>query len=198
MNSIDKTILSYKDYQIYDIKNDSSIRQLWQEYIKSLDSNDRLIKNYKEIDLTQFICFNVLMYKNNIVAFSGLQYRPDRWNSKIARCMSRFYINPEFRHKKGLFNDFLFSEVLIPEQIFQAINHELDMIFISRESGRKSFAEYIKYLNTKNLYFEFEKERYNVCGCMNQIPKSCIQYVASLNLKSKLSWNDLMRNYVVI
>jgi hypothetical protein len=182
---------------------DRSIDFLWARTLEEIFvSSDKLKNNYKEIDLSMFISFHVAAEENKILGFSGLQYMPDRWGLKIARCMSRFYLHPDSRHGFELFQKPLITESILPLQIKDAQNLNIDAVFMSREKGRFSFERSVDYLKSKNSMIDFSilKDRYNVCGSMDQIPESCKQFIALmyLNNQGKETWErDMLQHRII-
>tara|TARA_B100000780_G_C21069119_1_gene430103 strand:+ start:424 stop:912 length:489 start_codon:yes stop_codon:yes gene_type:complete len=57
--------------------------------------NDKLKNNYtlKNLRLQDMLTFNLVMYEDDIVAFSGLQ----NWYDGTARVNSRYYVTPKYR-----------------------------------------------------------------------------------------------------
>jgi len=197
------TTHSSNNFEIIDITKDRSIDSLWFSTLEEISQgSDKLKNNYKEIDLSMFISFHVAVDQNKILGFSGLQYMPSRWGSKIARCMSRFYLRPDFRHGYSLFQKPLLTETVLPMQIRDAQAADLDIVFMSREKGRSSFEKSIDYLRSKNSMINFSilDDRYNVCGCMEPIPESCKQYISIMYLNNfgKETWNlDMLKHRII-
>lgn len=197
------TTHSSDNFEIIDITKDRSIDSLWFSTLEEISQgSDKLKNNYKEIDLSTFISFYVAVDQNKILGFSGLQYMPNRWGSKIARCMSRFYLRPDSRHGYSLFQKPLLTETILPIQIKDARTTDLDVVFMSREKGRSSFKKSVDYLRSKNSLINFLilEDRYNVCGCMEHIPESCKQYISIMYLNDlgKETWNlDMLKHRII-
>jgi hypothetical protein len=195
---------SLESFQIINIVKDRSIDSLWFETLEKISlGSDKLKNNYKEIDLTMFISFHVAVKQDEILGFSGLQYMPDRWGKSIARCMSRFYLRPDFRHGHSIFHKpFQITETVLPMQINDAREHGFDIVFMSREKGKFSFEKSVKYLKSKNSLIDFNllTDRYNVCGSVEPVPESCKQYISIMNLNDQGNdtWNrDMLKHKII-
>jgi hypothetical protein len=195
---------SSSNFKIVNIVKDRSIDELWFTTLEQISlGSDKLRNNYKEIDLSMFISFYAAVEENKILGFSGLQYMPDRWGTSIARCMSRFYLRPDFRHGHSIFHKpALITEQVLPMQIRDSQDFGIDSVFMSREKGRCSFEKLIEFLKIKNKSIDFNllNDRYNVCGCLEPIPESCKQYIALMHLTDRgaETWNrDMLQHRVI-
>ena len=144
--------------------------------------DDRLRQNYASIPLDQFRAFSLWLEDDEIVAFSGLQHRPERWGEKSARILSRYYIVPAWRHRYSLFQpDGIFGRRMFAHQLAVARELGLAHVFLSRDSHPRAFAEFVAVLREDEPALELLPGRYRVCGPGN-FDAACVQYVARLRL----------------
>lgn len=144
----------------------------------TVDTIDHKNYNRKEIDLTEFDYFSLVLDGDKIAAFSGLM--KGRWGDRIGRCASRLWVQPEYRTQGLVPSDFN-STTMMPEQILWAENSgKYDMVFWSREYPHKRhFAKMVKR-STLNCPYGYIHQPlnlvYNVCkkgkdheGCWQRI-----------------------------
>ena len=60
------------------------------------DTNDKLHKNYKDINFNDFENYTIITHKNSIVSFSSILQR-DIWKKNTVRIFNRFWRNKKFR-----------------------------------------------------------------------------------------------------
>lgn len=183
--------------QVIDMCNDRSYDLLWANEIENIQhSNDNLKGNYTSIKFNEFESFTMLVQDNEVVAFSGLQFSPERWGSNTARVLSRFYIAPKYRHGLSLLTNDLYTRYMLPVQLDAARRLGVSSVFISRETGFHSFGKYVSYINETltDTAFVVLNGRYDVCGIENPVPDSCKQYIALklLTENGKRDWNNKM------
>lgn len=177
---------------------DLGLWKKYQEYL--LTSTDDLRDNYLNLDPRMFACFPVVIADDKIVCFSALQINEDRWSKGIGRVSTRMWIHPDYRHK-GKFvggEKFLNTTYCLPLQLAKAKLLKLDCVFISREDNQRAFVHYLDLIQINcKLKFELEPKRYNVCGSIDPVPKSCKQHVAVhyLNNNGIILWNNYMNEY---
>jgi hypothetical protein len=176
---------------------DRSQDHLWTNEIGNIqNSNDLLKENYTSISFDKFKSFTMLVSDNNVVAFSGLQFSPDRWSNNTARVLSRFYISPQYRHGANLLTADLYTKYMLPIQLDAARQLGVSSVFMSREHGLQSFNKYISYINETlpDTNFIMLNGKYDVCGIENPVPDSCKQFVALklLTENGKRDWNNKM------
>lgn len=144
--------------QIIDITKTDQYDNLWTQCLFFIQENciaDPLYENYTNISKSDFISLPVVIIDNNIIAFSGAQFKPDVWGHNIARISSRFWTHPLYRHSISKFETstkpWYNSEYLIQHQIAEVKRLEIPHMFISREGNyRKSFQQYINLVNKYN------------------------------------------------
>lgn len=144
--------------QIVDITKTDQYNNLWAQCLFFIQENcidDPLYKNYINLSKEDFISLPVVIVDNNIIAFSGAQFKPDVWGHNIARISSRFWTHPLYRHSISKFQTstkpWYNSEYLIQYQIAEVKRLEIPHMFISREGNyRKSFQQYINLVNKYN------------------------------------------------
>lgn len=186
-----------QNIHVVDLCQDRSFDSLWYEEIDKIkDSNDNLKHNYTSIQFSDFESFTMLVSGNSVVAFSGLQFLPERWGRQTARVLSRFYISPEYRHGSTLLTDDLYTEYMLPTQISIARGMGLSSVFISRQHGLMSFGKFISQVNDtiRDTNFELLNGRYDICGIEKPVPESCKQFIAlkQLTENGKREWNSKM------
>jgi hypothetical protein len=144
--------------QIVDITKTDQYNNLWAQCLFFIQENciaDPLYNNYVNLDKKDFISLPVVILDNNIIAFSGAQFKPDVWGHNIARISSRFWTHPLYRHSISKFQTsdkpWYNSEFLIQHQIAEVKQLDIPHMFISREGNyRKSFQQYINLVNKYN------------------------------------------------
>lgn len=185
---------------VVDLSANTSYQKLWEDTLDIIStSTDKLKANYLGLDPSKFESFPVVIIDNQIVCFSGLQME-DRWGLKIARCSTRMWIHPNYRHS-GKFTSgskFLNTSFCLPLQFAKAKLLNLDCLFISRESTPSAFGEYIKLVK-RNTGQEFTilPDMINVCG-ITPVPDTCKQWVAVslLNDQSASTWTSQMSQFI--
>lgn len=181
-----------KDLSIINIKHDyQQYQSIWADcltYIEQHCKKDSLYENYLSIDVTNFLCFHAAIYDETIIAFGGVEQKPDRWGDNVVRALTRFWMHPEFR-TKGLtkWNDktIRFSPIILKAQLEYLSNHgEGKTVIITRE-GRylNSFREIVRLANSvSNKDFTVMPDRYNVCKPQDPPPATCVQFIAINNV----------------
>lgn len=174
--------------KIFDIKQDfSNYSTSWNnclDYIKINCQKDLLYENYLNIDLDKFDCFIVVVDKDEIISFGGVEHRPERWGEEISRVLTRFWIKPTRRTQgltKWTSDSIKYSPtVLKPQLEFLKKQNKIKSAMITREGKyNNSFKEIIRLANTVSPYrFDILSNRYNVCQPMPTIPESCQQLVS--------------------
>lgn len=159
--------------------------ELWKKTLNYIIAgNDELKENYINLSPRDFISWPVLIDNDEIVCFSALQENKERWSKNFARINSRFYINPKYRHRTpGKLNQnekFLNTKHLLPLQIQKAKELGFKGVFMSREGDHKTVFELYVNLTYKNTGYRFNvlTHRFNICGNVNPIPRSCKQWIA--------------------
>ncbi len=158
-------------------------------------SDDPLRDNYLNINFKDFLSFTAVVNDNQIVCFSGLQYDPNKWGTKIARISSRMWIHPDYRFS-GLTRfsggeRFLNSYYCVPKQLEIARAKQLSCVFVSREHNRVAFNEYLALLKINaDCEFELLQKRYWVCGSVRN--DGCLQYIGLHHLNT--SCNEVWLN----
>lgn len=182
-------------YDIIETKDDLGYQLFLDEIEKIKHQSFKLKDNYINIDLSEFLCFTVVTYKNELLGFSGLQYRQNIYPDRIARAYSRLYFSENFRRKNlSVFRDRLKNYetpelafpgymIMLPYQIEKAKEMKLHGLFISRENVReKNIKSEQMRLNTfselhnQKYVFKPLDKIYNVCGTLS-IDKSCWQWI---------------------
>lgn len=179
---------------------------IWKSIVKIIDAhNDKLKNNYLTLSPLDFICWPVLIKNKEVICFSGLQQNQERWGDKFARVNSRFFINPKYRHvwpgKLEQSEKFLNTKYLLPIQINKAKELGFRGVFMSREGNHKKVFELYADLSFRNTGYEFTilNNQYNVCGCLDSIPKSCKQWIAVHCFDRNIElWNDEMNQHVIL
>jgi hypothetical protein len=183
--------MSPEDLKIINIKTDFNNYQThWNtclDYIRLECINDQLYENYLSINLDKFVCFIVVLYQDEIISFGGVEQRPDRWGSGVARALTRFWISPKHRTQsltKWRDDSIKFSPIVLKAQMdFVNTQSDIVCVIITREGNyRRSFEEIVRLANTVDR-FELQPNRYNVCECMNIVPEACQQFVATNNVE---------------
>ena len=178
--------------------------RLWNNVIiKIKNGTDELKNNYVNLTPNDFECLPVLIKNDEIITFSGLQIRSDRWAPNIGRVNSRMWIAPEHRHAnliKCEYNPdkYYNTRYLLKMQIERAIEIGLKSVFISREGNYKTTLKAYCNLVFKNTGYRFNilSNRYNVCGPMNEIPESCRQLIAVCDFQDGY-WDHSMSHYII-
>ena len=186
-----------KNIKVEDLCINRSYDQIWIETLEQIKlGTDALKDNYLSIDFKMFKSFTAVIVDDTIVAFSGFQYDQTRWGDKSGRLLSRFYINPLYRHGTNLLNDTLYTEFMLPKQLAVARELNLTSAFISREHGINSLNKFIDHINQtiEDTNFIMLNGKYDVCGIENPVPDSCKQYIALklLSDNGKHDWNKKM------
>lgn len=186
-----------QNIHVVDLCQDRSFDSLWFKKIEKIkDSNDNLKDNYTSIQFNNFESFTMLVSDDNVIAFSGLQFLPERWGHQTARVLSRFYISPEYRHGSTLLTNELYTKYMLPTQISKARIMGLSSIFVSRQYRLQSFSKFISRVNDtiQDTGFELLDGRYDVCGIEKPVPESCKQFIAlkTLTENGKRDWNKKM------
>jgi hypothetical protein len=144
------------------------------------DSKDKLHKNYTDIDWNHFSAVSVYFRNNAIVGFSSVWHRPDFYEPKEARILSRYYEFSKMRRTSKIIADSHLIE-MITQQI--AISQQLGFakVFISREKTPKYFAKLIQEIRVKTQrQWILEPQKVCVCKPSNF---SCWQYKAWTDLR---------------
>lgn len=180
--------------------------ELWARTVKFIETEttDRLRSNYTDLNFLHFASFPCVIDDGEIVCFSGLQYDEKKWGSKIARCSSRMWIHPDYRHG-GLTkftggDKFLNTTYCVPIQIAKARELSLSAVFVSREKNPLGFKKYTDLLKINcGLDFTIKEHKYNVCGMLAMDQESCRQWVAvhELTEQGKDDWTEAMRKYII-
>lgn len=180
--------------------------ELWSSTVKFIqtETTDSLRSNYADINFSQFVSFPCVIDRGKIVCFSGLQFDQKKWGSNIARCSSRMWLHPAYRHG-GLTkftggDKFLNTTYCVPVQIAKARELNLSAVFVSREKNPLGFKKYIDLIKTNcDLNFQIKPHRYNVCGMLALDQESCKQWVAvhELTEAGPGAWTDAMLKYII-
>lgn len=169
------------NYNVIDFAENYDV-DLWKSTLDVITkSDDKLKNNYLNINFNDFITFDCVVNHGIIICFSGLQYDVQKWGSKIARCSSRMWIHPNYRHKTltkfpgG--PEFLNTTYCLPRQVAAAKKRNLDCIFISRENKIRGFSAYLNLIKINcGVTFTLDENKYYVCGPVKH--DSCLQHVA--------------------
>jgi hypothetical protein len=180
--------------------------RLWRNAIdKIANSNDPLKENYVTLTPADFVCLPVLIHRDEIICFSGLQLNSDRWTEHYARINARMWIAPEWRHhgpgKMTQSSKYLNTQYLLPVQLEYARSRDLKGVFISREGNYRRFLERYCELIKANTGAEFMvlNNIYNVCGCLNPVPESCKQLIALCTFDNNTdNWHNAMSRHEII
>lgn len=180
------------DPKLFDIKeNFHEFSKLWGQcldYIKINCKNDPLYENYLEIKLENFECFIIMVDRDEIISFGGVDHRPERWGTDISRVLTRFWIKPTHRTQgltKWRSDSIKYSpSILTPQIDFLKKQQKIKSAMITREGKYKnSFREIVRLANSVSPYeFKVMSGRYNVCQPLNSIPESCQQMIAVCSL----------------
>lgn len=173
--------------------------ELWGLALQTIgNSMDRLRHNYPLINFAEFLSFPAVVENNEIICFSGLQYDVTKWGEGIGRISSRMWIHPHYR-VTGKFTGgekFLNTTYCLPIQHACALNHNLNVVFISRERNRRGFEQYLKLIKV-NLGSDFTllPNQYNVGGGIEH--PDLIQHVGIHNLTpyGSETWAKNMSKY---
>lgn len=182
-------------YDIIEDKN-SLGKKLFDEEIERIKHQNFSLKhNYLNINLQEFLSFDIVTYNNELVCFSGMQIRPAVFPTNTARVHSRFYFSEKYRRKtlsvfRDRLNNYEIPElafpgflVTLPYQIEKAKKMGLDAVFISREkinefSGKSEKLRLDTFRKLHNGAYELKvlPKLYNMCG-MPIDNKECWQYI---------------------
>ena len=179
---------------------------LWRKAINQIaDSNDPLRENYLTLTPQDFVCLPVLIHRDEIICFSGLQLNADRWTRDYARINARMWIAPEWRHhgpgKMSQASKYLNTQYLLPIQLDYARKIDLKGVFISREGNYRRFLQQYCKLIKVNAGVEFTvlENLYNVCGCLNLVPENCKQLIALHTFDDNMqNWHNAMSQHEII
>lgn len=196
---------SIKHYDIIDQPNSFGKKVFLEEIEKIKNQTFPLKENYLNINLNEFLSFNIVTHDNELVCFSGLQIRPGVFPINTARAHSRFYFSEKYRRKnlsvfRDRLNNYEIPElafpgflVTLPKQIEKAKSLKLDAIFISREKinefsskSKQLRLELFKKLHNEKYHLDVLPELYNVCGSSIDT-KSCWQYIFYLILNNHVN-----------
>lgn len=165
-------------------------------FFSTLDTIDHRNYNRKRIKLEEFCYFSLVLDDDKIAAFSGLMV--GRWGSRIGRCASRLWVQPEYRNIGGTPSSFN-STMMMPNQILWAeTSGEFDMVFWSREHPHKKHFQ--RMIDRSNRYCPYGYEHkplphiYNVC--INSNDETCWQRIAYVEFNNDWSLN-LDTRYIV-
>jgi hypothetical protein len=175
-------------FEVVDLNTNPDAQHLlikFKSFIKEHCYQDPLYENYKNLDLKDFICLTAVIDNNNIVALSGVQYKPERWGQNIVRMSTRFWMHPKYRinalSKYDPTQRFYFnSQLMIPHQLNYLKILGIKFAIITREGNyRRSFNKFIELVNYyNNTNFIVLNGMFNVCNHMSIVPESCQQIVA--------------------
>lgn len=142
-------------------------------------SNDKLKKNYLNLDPMSFVDFHLVVSdQNEIEAFAGVQQK-EIWNG-FKRIGTRLYIRPKFRKtaiQGSALDQFTkntsYTSALLHHQLNQ---YKKDLIFLSRECTFRSFKRFMKIFDLSDN-FVLLNGFYRVCGLESTNP-ACIQKIS--------------------
>ena len=92
------------------------------------DTNDKLHKNYKDINFNNFENYTIITHKNSIVSFSSILQR-DIWKKNTVRIFNRFWRNKKFKWVNPTFG--ILSKLTYNHQIKYAKDNGFDFVFLS-------------------------------------------------------------------
>lgn len=165
--------------------------QLWIDClsrIKNSCQDDALYSNYKNLNPYNYYHFSVILDGDRIISFGGIEFDPNKWGDKLARVLTRFWIDPDYRTKsftKWQSKNTRYSPIILKHQLEFLSNSDIDFAMITREGNYKhSFIKIVDLANTvAHSPFLIRDGRFNVCEKLNEIPESCKQFIAISSLK---------------
>lgn len=162
---------------VYDIKNQPN-PEIEDKFFEVIDdiiflSGDRLKDNYIDLKTSYkaYAAFHVVVYEDEIVAFSGLQ--TDKFPAGHCRALTRTYYTEHARTKnlKPREMPSLASKYMLPAQVEVARQMGMTNIFISFEEklGRKRFSKVFEQM----LQEVYPDESWELLpGLYNTVPDS--------------------------
>lgn len=187
---------------VRDLKKDyDTFEKSWidcMSFIEKECQSDKLYRNYLNIDLERFLSLAIVMENDRIIAFGGAEINQSRWGESLSRVLSRFWISPDRRHQLVKINkEINFSPLILDINLKALRNHpQIKAAMITREGdGKHSFARIVEIANTvAQTPFKILDDRYNVCGNVDPIPKSCVQMIAMTMLDQQISLEQFLHN----
>lgn len=159
---------------------------LWQKIysIAQSDHEQKLWRNYQQIDLDDYIAMIVYAVNDQPVGFSGIYNNPDIWPDNVARFGNRTYIVPEHRSKGG-------TSILYKNFQYILDNYYrwgVDVLFFSVELYNdpdreyRKFELYNKYYSKKTGFqLTFDDRIYQCCKTEK---KKCYHFCSFYNPKN--------------
>jgi len=193
----------FSNLSVTDLAVDDTYLDLFNEALEKIaESPDPLKNNYVGLNPKDYLSFPAVIREGQIACFSAMNAIPDKWGNGIARISSRLWIDRQYRFD-GLVKfrggaQFMNTTYCLPVQIQKAKDVGIKCLFISREGhsniGFEQYLDLIKINN--NLEFKLLPNKYNVCGSVDPIPESCIQFVAihALTDDGEEIWNQQMES----
>jgi hypothetical protein len=166
--------------------------RVWSECLTRINNScqtDLLYRNYKNLNPNNYYHFSVILEDNRIIAFGGIETNPNKWGNKLARVLTRFWIDPEYRTKsftKWQSNNIRYSPLILKHQLDVLSNSSIEFAMITREGNYKnSFIKIVELANTVSpSLFCIQEGKYNVCEKLDVVPESCKQLIAISELKN--------------
>lgn len=190
------------DLKIIQLHGDESLWTDCLRYIESECSADSLYENYLNLDVTDYEYFNAAIYQDEIVSFGGIERSITKWGPRIARVLSKFWINPKYRTQgltKWRSDSIKWSPTILKPQLEYLKNRsDIHAAIITREGNYlRSFREIVRLANTvSESEFSILPGKYNVCeSYLKEIPDSCMQFVAIKSLNNSFTNQEVFSKF---
>ena len=160
------------EYQVFDKFNGQKLLPELSLLLNEFsDTNDKLHKNYKDINFNDFENYTIITHKNSIVSFSSILQR-DIWKKNTVRIFNRFWRNKKFKWVNPTFG--ILSKLTYNHQIKYAKDNGFDFVFLSTEKTPKHFTRWLEQANEYDGGWIYCLDKKRVCSGS---PDKCVQWV---------------------
>ena len=151
--------------RLVDLKEEKTFRQFYNPLMEFIEQeivpgNFKLKNNYLNINFDDYLSFTLLLEKEEIVAFSGLQRA--HFPEGYGRVLNKLYYGEKIKARGYRIFPSLATEYMLPHQVSVGRKKNLNFVFISFQSDlkRKNFLKnYEKCLNDS-----FGKQAWKLLG----------------------------------
>jgi len=159
-------------YQVWDKSNGQKLLPDLSLLLNEFsETDDKLARNYKNIDFDKFENYTIITHNNDIVSFSSILYR-DLWPKNTVRIFNRLWRNKKFDWVNPTFG--IISQLNYNHQVNYARDNGFDFVFISREKTPKHLTRWLKQANEFDGGWIYCEDKKRVC---NGSPENCVQWV---------------------